>query len=131
LSKNALATVRSFQSEIAAIREAPEPLGMRMTVHVLTAMIVAFLVILFVMRIDRVISSAGGKVILSAPRNVFQALDTSIIKSINVRPGDMVTKGQVLATLDSTFAAADVTQLKQQIASLNPQILRDEAELAG
>jgi len=131
LSKNALATVRSFQSEIAAIREAPEPLAARVTVHVLTAMIVVFLIILCVFRLDRVISSTDGKVTVSASRNVFQALDTSIIKSIDVRQGDLVKKGQVLATLDPTFTSADVTQLSQQIASLNPQILRDEAELSG
>ena len=129
MSKNALSTVRSFQSEIAAIREAPEPLAARITVHVLTAMILAFVAILCLFRLDRVISSTDGKVTVSAARSVFQALDTSIIKSIDVRPGDLVKKGQVLATLDPTFTSADVTQLSQQIASLNPQILRDEAEL--
>ena len=39
-------------------------------------------------------------------------------------------KGRQLATLDPTFAAADVNQLQQQIDSLNAQIARDEAELA-
>lgn len=131
MSKNALATVRSFQSEIAAIREAPDPLAARITLHVLAALVLAFIVVLVVMKIDRVISSSEGKVVLTTPRNVFQALDSSIIKTINVRPGDLVKKGQVLATLDPTFAAADVTQLRQQIASLDPQILRDEAELSG
>lgn len=131
MSKNALATVRSFQSEIAAIREAPQPFVARMTLHVLTAMVVVFVAVLFLFNIDRVVSSSSGKVTLSSARNVFQALDTAIIKSIDVRAGDFVKKGQVLATLDPTFAAADVTQLSQQIASLNPLILRAEAELAG
>jgi HlyD family secretion protein len=35
-----------------------------------------------------------------------------------------------LATLDPTFAAADVNQLNLQIVSLEAQIIRDEAELA-
>lgn len=131
MSKNALATVRSFQSEIAAIREAPEPLAARITLHVLVAMVLAMVAVLALLQLDRVISSSEGKITLSAPRNVYQSLETSIIKSIDVRPGDLVKQGQVLATLDPTFAAADVTQLKQQIASLNPQIRRDEAELSG
>ena len=38
--------------------------------------------------------------------------------------------GQLLATLDPTFAAANVKQLRQQIASLEAQITRIEAELA-
>jgi HlyD family secretion protein len=63
--------------------------------------------------------------------NVYQALDPSIIKSIDVREGELVQQSQVLATLDPTFAAADVKQLMRQIASLTAQIARDEAELAG
>ena len=59
---------------------------------------------------------------------VFQALDASIIKSINVREGQTVEAGEVLATLDPTFAAADVDQLKQQIASLKAEIVRATAE---
>jgi len=131
LSKNALATVRSFQSEIAAIREAPDPLSARLTLYAVVAMVVSMVVVLTVMQLDRVISSTDGKITLTAPRDVFQALDTAIIKSINVRQGDYVKKGQLLATLDPTFADADVLQLKQQLASLDPQIVRDEAELSG
>ena len=37
--------------------------------------------------------------------------------------------GRLLATLDPTFAAADVKQLKQQVADLRAQIARDEAQL--
>jgi HlyD family secretion protein len=36
-----------------------------------------------------------------------------------------------LATLDPTFSAADVKQLKQQVAALRGQIERDEAQLNG
>ncbi len=131
MSKSAHATIRSFQSEIAAIRETPEPFSIRMTMHVMTGMVLVFVALIVFMKLDRVITSSAGKVVLTAPRNVFQALDPSIIKSIDVHPGDLVHKGQVLATLDPTFAAADVTQFQQQVSSLNAQILRDEAELSG
>jgi HlyD family secretion protein len=40
-----------------------------------------------------------------------------------------VETGQLLATLDSTFTSADLTQAKLQIASLETQMARDEAEL--
>ena len=39
-------------------------------------------------------------------------------------------RGQLLATLDPTFTAANVKQLRQQIASLEAQVTRIEAELA-
>ena len=129
-SESVPAAVRQFQSEIDGIRHADEPLSIRATVFVLGGALLACVVILAVARVDRVISSAGGKIISVETPLVFQALDPSIVKSIDVREGEIVEKGRQLATLDPTFAAADVNQLQQQIDSLNAQIARDEAELA-
>lgn len=123
--------IRSFQSDIAAIREAPEPRSIQFTVQALTALVVIAFLLLWLCKVDRVIASMQGEIQLTSPAQVYQALDQSIIKSIDVREGMRVSKGQVLATLDSTFAAADATQLRQQVASLNAQILRDDAELSG
>lgn len=125
------AVIRSFQSDVAAIREAPPPYAIMSALHVLIGLFVAVGVLLAVGQVDRVISSTQGEIELTTPPQVYQALDQSIIKSINVREGKSVSKGEVMATLDPTFATADVTQLKQQVASLNAQILREEAELSG
>ena len=92
-------------------------------------LLVTAIAMMFLTRIDRVVTSNAGKLVSLQSVNVFQALDPSIIKSIDVREGDEVQTGQLLATLDPTFAAADVKQLKQQIASLQAQIARDEAQL--
>ena len=95
----------------------------------LAGMFASIIFIMCVTKLDRVVTSIGGKLVSTERVNVFQSLDPSIIKSINVHEGDEVQKGQVLATLDPTFAAADVKQLKQQVASLRAQIARDEAQL--
>jgi len=124
------AAVRQFQSEIDAIRFADEPLSVRATVLVFAAAVLVGAVILTLARVDRVISSTGGKIVSVDAPLVLQALDPSIVKSIDVREGEVVEKGRQLATLDPTFASADVSQLQQQIDSLNAQITRDEAELA-
>ena len=84
-----------------------------------------------IVRVDRVVTSIAGKIVTSEPGAVFQAFDPSIIKSIDVKEGQRVEKGQLLATLDPTFAAATVNQLKAQIDSYQAQIVRDQAELAG
>ncbi len=119
-----LEAVRRFQSEVASIREAPEPYAIRMTIHVLAAAVVMIVIILTFAKVDRVISSSSGKIVATIKPSVFQALDDSIIKSIDVKEGERVVKGQVLATLDPTFTGADVKQLADQIASLDAQIAR-------
>ncbi|MGY4407150.1 HlyD family type I secretion periplasmic adaptor subunit [Bradyrhizobium sp. USDA 3315] len=126
-----LATVRQFQSETDAIREAAEPLLARATLFVLVGFLAAVVAIMCFTRVDRVITSVGGKIVPVDQINVLQALDASIIKTIDVREGQQVETGQLLATLDSTFTAADVTQYKLQVASLEAQVARDEAELSG
>jgi HlyD family secretion protein len=128
---SALNTVRQFQSEVASIREDGDPISARITIFVLTGLLIVVGLILCFARVDRTVSSDAGKIVTTEGTIVFQALDPSIIKSIDVKEGEKVQKGQLLATLDPTFAAADVSQLKQQIDSLQAQILRDEAELAN
>ena len=125
---SALGTVREFQSEVDAIGEATEPPWARVTVFVLTGLFVSVIALMFLTRIDRVVTSTVGKLVSMQLINVFQALDPSIIKSINVHEGDEVEQGQLLATLDPTFAAADVKQLKLQVAGLQAQIERDQAQ---
>lgn len=128
-SQVSLATVRQFQSETDAIREAAEPLVARATLFVLSAFLVSIIAILCLTRVDRVITSLSGNIVPVGHVNVLQALDPSIIKTIDVREGEQVEQGQLLATLDSTFTSADLTQAKLQIASLETQVARDEAEL--
>jgi membrane fusion protein, hemolysin D len=123
--------VRLFQSETGEIFEAPEPKGVRVTLYVLAAFLVSLLVLSLVTRLDRVVSSISGDIVTTQPTIVLQALDASIIKTINVREGQQVQAGDVLATLDPTFATADVDALKLQIASLDAQIARCEAELSN
>jgi len=111
--------VRLFQSETAEIVEAPEPAGVRLTFHILALFFVTLLALSVVTRLDRVVTSTSGTIVTTRQTAVVQALDASIIKSINVRDGERVKAGDELATLDPTFAAADVEALKLQIASLD------------
>lgn len=122
--------VRLFQSETAEILEAPEPIRARIATFALAACFVSLIAIAALLPIDRVVTSSAGEIVPSDHPLVIQALDASVIKTIDVREGEIVKKGQLLATLDPTFAAADVDALKLQIASLDAEIARCEAELA-
>ena len=61
--ETSLATVRRFQSETEAIREVPEPLAVRMTIFVLAAFLVVGLFLTLVTKLDRVVTSQGGKIV--------------------------------------------------------------------
>ena len=122
--------IRLFESETAEISEGPEPVQLRLTLYLLAAFFVSLIAVAAVMRMDRVVTSTLGVVVTSEPTIVLQALDPSIIKSISVREGERVKRGQLLATLDPTFAAADVGALELQIASLDAQIARCDVEIA-
>jgi hemolysin D len=130
-AETAIDTIRQFQSESDAISEAPDPRWARVTLLTLTGFIVTAVAIMSLTRLDRVVTSTSGRIVAANQISVYQALDPSIIKTINVHEGDEVQKGQQLATLDPTFAAADVTQATQQIANLQAQIARDQAQLEG
>jgi HlyD family secretion protein len=93
-------------------------------------LVVALVAVSLLMQMNRVVGSSAGQIVTSAPTIVQQALDASIIKSLDVQEGERVKGGQLLATLDPTFAAADVSAATLQIASLEAQIGRAEAELA-
>ena len=92
-NSSALTLVRQFQSETDAIREAPEPRWARITVFVLAGMLVSLIAIMVLTRMDRVITSQAGKIVPTQQVNVFQALDTSLIRSIDVREGQRVAEG--------------------------------------
>ena len=127
-SAQSLQVVRQWQSEVDAIAEAPPPGRARSAVWLLALMVVTLIGITPFVTVDRVVSSSSGKVVPVEPLSTFQVLDPSIIKSVDVREGQTVTKGQLLATLDATFAKADVSQLRQQLAGLNAEVARLTAE---
>ena len=80
--------------------------------------------------IDRVVV-ANGKLITTASRIVLQPLETAAVRALAVRPGQVVAPGEVLVSLDPTFAAADERGAREQALSAAAEIRRLEAELAG
>jgi HlyD family secretion protein len=123
-------TAIDFLSDPDEIEHRPLPRSARLTLHALAAVLLAALVWASLSRIDVVIA-AQGRLVTPLPNIVVQPLEMSIIQSIDVRVGQVVKKGEKLATLDPTFTEADETQLRARVGSLDNQIQRMEAELAG
>lgn len=116
-----------FQPDAIELEATEPPLAAHAVLYVLIALIVIALVWASVSNVD-VVVSAPGKIVTDAQTVVIQPLETSVIRSLDIRVGQLVKKGEVIATLDPTFAEADVTQVKQRIASLAAEIARLEAE---
>jgi len=117
-----------FLPDADEIERRPLPASARITLHVLGAALLSFLVWASVSEID-VAVAARGQLVTPLPNLLVQPLETSIIQSIDVRIGQVVKKGDRLATLDSTFAAADEAQLQTRLESLNNQVERLQSEL--
>ncbi|WP_229263375.1 HlyD family type I secretion periplasmic adaptor subunit [Duganella dendranthematis] len=120
----------AFLPDADAIERGPLPRFVRITLHVLLLAFAAFIVWASLSPIDQIVI-AHGKLVNPLPNIVVQPLDTSIIQSIDVRVGQVVRKGQVLATLDPTFNAADESQLRSRLESLDNQTAGLRAELSG
>ena len=121
-------TIASFQSESDALAHENEPRMSRMTLYFLAGSVALGVFLASQVHIDRIVT-ATGQLVTREPTIVVQTLNRAIISQINVREGDRVKAGDVLATLDPTFVAADVAQLEVQIESLDAEIARLQAEL--
>lgn len=122
--------VLDFLPDADEIERRPLPRSAGLTLHTLAAVLVVFLLVATFSQIDLVVTSRG-RLITPLPNILVQPLETSIIQKISVKPGQIVKKGERLATLDPTFTEADESQLKTRLASLDNQRTSLEAELAG
>jgi HlyD family secretion protein len=123
----ALRASQEFASDTQAIIGLRVPFIARVTVQSLVALIAICIVLAIVMPVERVVS-ARGRVAVSGQRIMIQPYETSVVRSIDVKPGQSVKAGDVLATLDPTFSEADLSALKRSVASLSAEVARLKAE---
>jgi len=113
-----------------ALEQSPPPRFAQFTLQLLAVSLVVFICWAVFSKLDMVVT-AQGSLVNPLPNIVVQPLETSIIQSINVRPGQLVKKGDTLAVLDATFIRSDENQLKLRLDSLETQATGLEQELAG
>lgn len=122
--------ILEFQSPTVALVSKPVPSIAHYATYVLASMLIVFLVVAGTVPIDRVVSSTGRVVSQSSNIQV-QPLETSIVRSIDVKVGQRVKAGDRLAQLDPTFSGADFASLEGQTKSLQAEVDRLSAEAAG
>jgi hemolysin D len=119
-----------FLPDADEIEQRQLPFYVRSTLLVLLCAFVSFLLWANFSEVEQVVV-AQGRLVNPSPNIVVQPFETSIIQRIEVRVGQVVHKGQRLATLDPTFAQADDAQLRSRLQSLETQIESLQAELSG
>lgn len=125
-----LPVILEFQQPSTAIINAAVPRSAQGVVWIVASLVVAMIAVAGIFPIDQVVT-ARGIVVSQAATILVQPLDTSIVRSIDVREGQRVHAGDVLARLDPTFAEADLVALEDQANNLDAEVARLRAETEG
>lgn len=119
-----------FHPDAEELELTPLPRATRLVLH----SILGFLAFLFVWacfaQTDKVIQ-CPGKIVSSGKNIIVSPLQDALIRTIDVRLGAIVKKGDVLVHLDPTFAVADASRLKANVIYDKLLIARLESELTG
>lgn len=124
------ASLLEFEAPTAVLLAAPVQPAARSTLWTVISLVVACVTAAALVPIDMVVT-APGRVVTLQPTAVVQPFETAIVREINVREGQVVRAGQVLARLDPTFSAADASTLEAQVRSFQPEVERLTAEASG
>ena len=123
-------TAIEYLPDADELERSPVPGWAQVTLRVLLLGVVSFALWASLSELDLVVVARGG-LVNPLPNVVVQPLETSIVQSVDVRVGQLVKKGDALATLDSTFIQADENVLQLRLDSLETQAKGLEEELSG
>jgi hemolysin D len=119
--------VSAFESESMDLIARSTPRAQRPVLYIVMTMLVLAVVLCAFVKLDRVVVGRGtvqpvdGQIYVSP-------LNAGVVRSVLVKVGDRVVKGQPLAELDPTLTRADVAQLQQRLDSDAAQVERLDAE---
>jgi HlyD family secretion protein len=116
-----------FQDPIDEVCAQPAPAFLRATHYLVVSLFIVLLLIASLTKVD-VVVVAPGRLATATPPVVLQPMERAIVRELRVRPGDAVTKGEVVATLDPTFAKADAAAIEKQHQMLRSRLQRLEGE---
>ncbi|HEY1720534.1 MAG TPA: HlyD family type I secretion periplasmic adaptor subunit [Magnetospirillaceae bacterium] len=119
-----------FQDPIDEISAERPPRYLRSIFYIVVVMFIVVITVASIVKVDMVIVGTG-RLVTDTPPIMLQPMDLAMIRELRVHAGDTVKKGQILATLDPTFARADLVSLSSQQRTLLAQEHRLEAELTS
>jgi HlyD family secretion protein len=129
VSRTLLPDAIPFQTDLEAVLAAPPPRFLRSTTWLAAGFLAALVLVASVAQTDMMVTGTGT-LQADTPPFVLQPMERAIIRTLRVRAGDHVVRGQVVATLDPTFADADLEGLRDQAAAVAARIWRLKVELS-
>ncbi|MBF0428054.1 MAG: HlyD family type I secretion periplasmic adaptor subunit [Magnetococcales bacterium] len=97
--------------------------------YLVIGMVVLAGVVASLVEVEMIVTSSGRLTTETPPLQI-QPMDRAILRELKIKAGDVVTKGQVLATFDATFAHADLSSLLAQQQAVQIQIRRLDHEIS-
>lgn len=120
-------TLVEFQPDAVEIEERSVAGGARYTLYTIIGLIISTVVWASWAEVDQYVTATGKLRTVEDPIRI-QTVSTAPVKTINVKFGDHVTVGQVIASLDATFSESDLRQLDTRIQSTDATLARLTAE---
>ncbi|WP_299406779.1 HlyD family type I secretion periplasmic adaptor subunit [uncultured Roseobacter sp.] len=119
-----------FQPDAVEVELRRVPAAARVALYAILLIIATAIVWAWWAKIDRTVT-ARGKLVSQSRTIVKQPYRPSVIRTLDVRAGDVVQEGDIIASLDPTLTEADQGQLLAKAALLSAELSRLDAESAG
>ncbi|WP_330982273.1 MULTISPECIES: HlyD family type I secretion periplasmic adaptor subunit [Enterobacterales] len=118
-----------FSSEAIFRNKNQEHIRKSITLITILIMIISLLLIWAKFAVLDEVTSGQGKVITWSRSQVIQSRDGGVIRSLLVREGDLVERGQKIAVLDSTRFQAGYDEVGSRVKALAVAVARLQAEI--
>jgi len=119
-----------FRPDAVELEQSRFPVIAKVTLYLIVGFFLAVLTWASFAEIDTAVI-APGRVTPAVPNILVQPVETAVVLGIEVKEGDIVEEGQLLATLDATFAEADLQASRSSLISIAAEERRLIAELAA
>lgn len=110
------------------LTETPVSPAARWTMRIIAAFFCIALIWACIGKVD-VVAVAPGKTVVDSRTKLIQPAETAVVRSILVRDGQVVRRGQVLIELDATATGADAQQADEALVAAKLAELRQGAML--
>ncbi|RVU35104.1 HlyD family type I secretion periplasmic adaptor subunit [Hwanghaeella grinnelliae] len=119
-----------FRPDAVELEQSRFPMIAKVTLYLIVGFFLSVLTWASFAEIDTAVI-APGRVAPAVPNILVQPVETAVVLGIEVKEGDIVEEGQLLATLDATFAEADLQASRSSLISIAAEERRLTAELAA